>query len=141
MTHSQPSRSRGFTLIELLLVIAIIGLIATFVMVSQRDAQEKRNDVRRSTDVLALQKGLALFSAGGQGYPVMTGCIDGTDAVTAAFRAAGILNANNVIVDPLNPSDVATCYYYVSSGSTYTLRYTMQSDSAAGSIGNHTISP
>jgi prepilin-type N-terminal cleavage/methylation domain-containing protein len=141
MIFSTKTRSRGFTLIELLLVIAIIAMIATFVMISQRNVQQKRNDVRRSTDIVALQKGLALYTANGAPFPVMTGCLDGSDAVTTALRSGGILTGSEVIVDPLNPTDLTSCYYYTSNGATYSLRYTMQTDADAWHAGNNTVSP
>ena len=135
------TKTRGFTLIEILLVIAIIGLMATIVMYGQRNAQEKRRDVKRVTDIEALQKGLALYISKVGGYPVYEGCINGTDAVTVGLRAEGMLQGNDSLVDPLNPSNTANCYYYISAGSTFTLRYTLEQTSAAGEVGNHTIQP
>lgn len=53
--------STGFTLIEILIVIAIIGILASFAFVSFINAQEKSLDKRRKTDVQALKQ--ALLSA------------------------------------------------------------------------------
>lgn len=141
MTTQHPSRPRGFTLIELLLAIAIIAMIATFVMVSQRSSQLKRNDIRRSTDISALQKALALLSSTSSSFPTMTGCITGSDTVSTQLRTAGIISASDILADPVNPTDVAKCYYYVSTGSTYSLRYTMETEADAWNVGNNYASP
>jgi prepilin-type N-terminal cleavage/methylation domain-containing protein len=47
-------RERGFTLIELLTVIAIIGILATIIVVSYINAQAKSRDNKRRADVQAI---------------------------------------------------------------------------------------
>lgn len=136
------ARSKGFTLIELLLVIAIIGLIASLALVGQRNAQAKRRDVKRVSDTTELQKALALYLAKVQSYPVMTGCITGTDAVTTGLQTQGFVGAGSKLVDPLYPTDITKCYYYDGTASKYTLRYTLEQNSASsGAAGDHYIIP
>jgi prepilin-type N-terminal cleavage/methylation domain-containing protein len=142
MKNLIASRQRGFTLIELLLAISIIALISTMVMVGQRGSQLKRNDMRRVTDAAAIQKALAVYMSLASVYPVYTGCIDGSDAVTAGLRIKGILGPTDKIVDPVDASDAGTCYYYSSTaGSTYTFRYTLETSSTSGKAGPVTVSP
>jgi prepilin-type N-terminal cleavage/methylation domain-containing protein len=138
----ESNLKRGFTVMELLIVIAIIGLIATIVMVGQRNAQEKRRDLRRVTDVKALQDSLALYLAKVGAYPVYTGCINGTDLVTVGLRVQGMIGSADSLVDPLNPDDTASCYYYTGAGgSQFNLRYTLEQTSAAGEVGDHVVVP
>ena len=47
-------RKRAFTLIELLIVIAIIGILATVIIVSYMNAQVKSRDNKRRADVQAI---------------------------------------------------------------------------------------
>lgn len=129
-------------MIELMLAIAIIGLIASIAVIGQRGVQAKRRDVARVANVGELQKALTLLAAQAQAYPVYSGCITGADPVTTAIRAGGFVGAGTTLIDPTYPSDAARCYFYVSvSGSTYTLRYTLESNSNAGTEGDHLIQP
>ena len=132
---------KGFTLIELLLVIAIIGLIGSIVMVGNRNAAEKRRDVKRVSDISELQKALALHLAKVNSYPTLVGCISGTDAVTAALTASGFIAQSSRLVDPEWPSDTTKCYYYSGGAGKYTLRYTLEATSSAGEIGDHSVVP
>lgn len=141
MRASNGKTASGFTLIELLLVVAIIGLIASIALIGLHANPEKRLDTKRVTDVQSLQKALSLYLAAAQTYPVMTGCISGTDLVTTELRAKALIGPEDTIADPSFPSDVAQCYFYDSKGSTYTLRYTLQTTSSAGMKGNHPVVP
>lgn len=54
---------KGFTLIELLIVITIIGILATFVIISFTSAQAKARDARRRADFDALKKALEIYKS------------------------------------------------------------------------------
>jgi len=141
---SESRKQLGFTLIELLLVIAIIGVIASLVMVGNRHQKALQRDVTRVSNMTALQKALALYFADQQQYPVYSGCIDGTDLVTTALVGNKLIGATATLVDPdpVNVSDITSCYFYDGTGGAYTLRYTLEKDSgASGSAGNHIIVP
>jgi prepilin-type N-terminal cleavage/methylation domain-containing protein len=140
MQHAKQNE-KGFTLIELLLVIAIIGVIATVALVGQSSAQAKRRDVKRVANIKELQSAMALYLAKVQTYVVYTGCLTGADPVTTGLVTNNFIGAGAKLTDPKFPSDVTKCYYYDSNGSKYTLRYTLEQDSAAGAAGNHTVVP
>lgn len=137
----ESRKQLGFTLIELLLVIAIIGVIASLVMVGNRHQKGLQRDVTRVSNMTAIQKALALYLAEEQQYPTYTGCIDGSDPVTDALVANSLLGAAAELTDPLFPLDVTKCYYYDGIGSAYTLRYTLEKTSSSGTLGNHIIVP
>ncbi len=61
---------RGFTLIELLTVIAIIGILASIVLVNLTLAREKARDARRVADVKNIQLALETFYSTNLYYPL-----------------------------------------------------------------------
>jgi prepilin-type N-terminal cleavage/methylation domain-containing protein len=132
---------RGFTLIELLLAIAIIGLIASVILIGQRSAAATRRDVKRYSDVKTFEQGLSLYFSKAQAYPTYTGCINGTDPVTAGLHAQNIMASNVTVADPSFPNDPARCYYYTGTPSAYTLRYVIEVSSIAGPAGPQIRTP
>jgi len=59
----------AFTLVELLVIIAIIGILSTFVVVSLSGARSRSRDVKRISDVKTIQTALQLYSASFGSYP------------------------------------------------------------------------
>ncbi|MBI4458148.1 type II secretion system protein [Candidatus Uhrbacteria bacterium] len=140
--QSRKNAKPGFTLIELMIVIGIIGLLASTAAYAMKNVQAKRRDVRRASNIEQLQRALSLYIAQAGGYPTYTGCITGADLVSTEIVAKGVVSAGAKLIDPLFPTDIAKCYYYDSaSGSKYTLRYTLESNSGAGEPGDHTVTP
>jgi len=62
-------KNKGFTLIELLVVVAIIGILATIVLVSLSTARQKARDSRRVADIRQIQLALEVLLDSGTSYP------------------------------------------------------------------------
>jgi len=68
--HTHVNNKKGFTLIELLVVVAIIGLLASVVVVSLGGARVGARDARRAADVAQLRTALELYASSNAGsYP------------------------------------------------------------------------
>jgi len=65
--HNQSKKA--FTLVELLVVISIISLLTSIVLASLNDARAKARDVRRLTDMKAIQTALELRFSDTNSYP------------------------------------------------------------------------
>ena len=121
-------RQKGFTLIELMVVIAIIGLMASTVLVAVQGARAKGRNARRMSDMLQIRNALELYrSSNNNSYP----------NPGWGWRSQcqwGPYAANNVIPglvptylpvwsdDPqLDTVNSKNCYLYLSNGTHYKL--------------------
>jgi general secretion pathway protein G len=52
---------QSFTLIELLVIIAIIGILAAFIVVALSGAQDSAYDARRKVDISQLNKAMMIY--------------------------------------------------------------------------------
>ena len=121
----------GFTLIQLLVVIAIIGLLASVVLVSLNSARQKARNAKRVADLSQMQKALELYFDTYNSYPVTSGW-------RSQCNAWGGYAGNLVIYDTTAgrgivpqfmsamPADPAmksatnnACYLYMSDGVNY----------------------
>lgn len=67
-------RKKAFTLIELLIVVAIIGILATIVIIAYTNAQAKARDNKRKADISAISGAVEMFKIDSTGkiYPFPT---------------------------------------------------------------------
>lgn len=110
---------KAFTILELLIVIAVIGLLASVVLVELPGATKKARDVRRLQDVAQILTALKIYHANTGTYPVRTAdsCCDGWDqgpcgndkTFIADLVSSGV--ASVVPVDPKGGSGTG-CYGY-----------------------------
>lgn len=109
----------GFTLIELLVVVAVIGILASVILVGVASFRGKGRDARRVSDIRQLQNGLELYFTSNGSYP----------ADLATLEAAGATIGINQW--PRDPSDSAKMYGFCVSGNRYTLGAALEQQNAA----------
>ncbi len=67
------TKNKGFTLIELLVAIAIIGLLASIVLVSLGSARARARDVRRYQEIKQLEKAILAYAQSEGEWPGLSG--------------------------------------------------------------------
>lgn len=71
-------KKKAFTLIELLIVIAIIGVLATALFPTIRDAMSRSRDAAKEGDINNIVTALETYNADYGTYPQDSGCITDT---------------------------------------------------------------
>ncbi|PIR69656.1 MAG: hypothetical protein COU47_02000 [Candidatus Niyogibacteria bacterium CG10_big_fil_rev_8_21_14_0_10_46_36] len=139
----------GFTILELLVVLAIIGMLASFVFVQTGGFRSNSRDANREESIKQLQNGLDLYHVTHLRYPICSEVvINGTtDCLSAALVGDGAFNA--APTDPLgpvtgtcgDPGDYVFCYEST-DGVSYTIQYHLETDTVLGkSAGWQTVGP
>lgn len=111
---------KGFTLIEMLIVVAIIGILASVVIVGLGPAQKRGRDARRASDLRGVQTALELIYNKTGAYPTN---INSWAALQTALTGGGI----GVSQIPNDPSAPTKEYMYASdaNGTSYVLGATL----------------
>ncbi|MBD3282639.1 MAG: prepilin-type N-terminal cleavage/methylation domain-containing protein [Candidatus Portnoybacteria bacterium] len=105
-------KKRGFSLIEILVVIAIIGIIASIVMVSLFNARDKARDTKRKTDISQIGRFLTIScylpSQGGGEYDL----IDLADELIEKYPKYEKY-IKKIPRDPRSGNNEESKYYYI----------------------------
>lgn len=119
----------GFTMIEMLVVVAIAAMLLSITLVSIQQARTKSRDATREQHIKTIQSALALDANTNGNYTVYDGYLTGTDVVSIGLKDSNSLS--QMPQDPLNSGNYRYSYTSV-DGSTYTLKYYLESDSILG---------
>ncbi len=111
--------NRGFTLIELLLVLAIIGVLTSFLLVNFIGAKARARDAQRKSDMRQLQAAFELYRADQGIYPA-------SPLPACGPSSPGLVNNGTTYIqkipcDPLNTGQYSYTYTQTGAGSGYTL--------------------
>lgn len=146
--NSYEVNSTGFTLVELLVVIAIVGLLAAIVVVRLTTTKAKSRDAQRIADIKNLKTGLEFYN-NQEGHYVESGnceanswiTINGsTDAVSSGLIGLNLFPVGKAPRDPMAPGQNYE-YCYSATTKKYQVRYTLETNSTAGSQGTHITGP
>ncbi|MCR4328088.1 MAG: prepilin-type N-terminal cleavage/methylation domain-containing protein [Patescibacteria group bacterium] len=109
----------GFTLIEILIVVAIIGILASVILVGLGPTQRAGRDARRVADLKSVQTGLELYFQKNGEYPAAA---SGWTALSQTLEGAGV-GAGKIPNDPNYNSAVGTSPIYHYSRPAYNAYY------------------
>ncbi len=110
VTSYKLQKEKGFTLIELLIVVAIIGLLASVVLVGLGGFRARGRDARRIADIRETQNALELYYSRNNRYPTISGA-DRWASLKTSLVGGGI-GVSTIPNDPLNFSDSSKRYEY-----------------------------
>lgn len=128
MNVSERISKRGFTLIELLIVIAIIGILASALLVSLGGARQAARDARRIADMRTIQTALEVYFNSTGCYPGdvvgVAACSTGVDP--AGWTGLGTSLNTKIPNDPVRDS---TYFYGVDvTNQSYAIGATLEND-------------
>jgi len=115
-------KNKGFTLIEILIVVAIIGILASIILVGLSSFRSQGRDARRIADLHQVQNALELYFTKNGTYPTaIADSAAGWTTFSNTLTGAGI----GVYVIPKDPTATQTYKYAYSAGG-YVLAATLE---------------
>jgi len=113
---------KGFTLIEMLIVIAIIGILASIVLVGIGPVQRTARDARRASDLRQTQNALELYFSKNAEYPPAGNWA----ALTADLTTGATAVVRQIPNDPRSISGATYQYAPDPTGNGYVLAATFE---------------
>lgn len=114
---------KAYTLIEMLMVVAIIGVLASSILIGLGSARSKARDARRITDLKSTQTALELYYSKYGVYPSRVPGSNETwewsDLTNVLTSSETGLKISKVPKDPLNNTEYV--YKYATDGQNYVL--------------------
>jgi general secretion pathway protein G len=108
------SKQKGFTLIELLIVLAIIGVLTTFIMANFIGARERARDAQRKSDLQQMRAAFELYRSDQGTYPPAP-----LPSCGSSLTISGSTYMQKIPCDPSNAGKYV--YKYTTTGTTYSL--------------------
>ena len=104
----------SFTLVEMLVVVAVVGILASALLVSLGGSRAKARDARRISDLREVQNALELYYDREEKYPKISnpGSESSWEELKTALKNAGI--TSHIPDDPINEGDYK--YVYANCG-------------------------
>lgn len=116
--------SKGFTLIELLTVISIISVLTALLTVAFVSVSSRSKDSQRKSNLSQIRAALELYKADNDAYPA-TAALTTSITCNAAFTTGTSPNLTTYMAkypcDPKSTTAVPVKYFYVSTGTAYSL--------------------
>ncbi len=120
---------KAYTLIEMLMVVAIIGILASSILVGLGSARSKARDSRRISDLKNVQTALELYYSKYGSYPGGGQNWNWSDLVSIITSEETGLNIAKLPKDPLNNDKHQ--YLYGSDGQSYVLGVKLETKDAS----------
>lgn len=121
-------RMSAFTLVELLVVVAIIGILASVVMVAINNGRAKARDAKRISDIRQLVNAVELYYSANNSYPMNSGwCtqISHPSYTTSFYNTISQYLVGGLPKDPLY-ANTEKDYFYRRVGNEYYLYAEME---------------
>ena len=132
--------TKGFTLIEMLTIIAIIGILATMVVVNVSGARIRARDTKRLADVKSIQNALEMYFYKTKTYPSDTNDNPLVNCGGISIADLGVELGpylETIPTDPQPITNAAFCgaqnywYSYDTATSTYQVWFALEQDPGA----------
>lgn len=108
------ARKEGFTLIELMMVVAIMGVLATIIIGSVNGAKASARDIRRVSDIKAIQTALTQYYNDNNHYPcqIYANGVSTNYTTPGGVCYPGFYQSIYMASTPFDPRDNTTRYAY-----------------------------